>query len=265
MCCTSLKNRFHALAWLADLRGLMRLGAGLLATVLFLSGCAGVPSADLWPQPPLHNSADAAGSRWRHHTFPNKKPNAYEPVRLDGRLAMAVRSEAGTSLLRRELNLPAEQLGTLSFSWKTQALIADADLALREKDDSPVRLVLAFDGDRSKLSTRDHMMSEMVRTITGEEMPYATLMYVWCNACPVGSVVPNPRSSRIRKLALESGPANLGRWLDYERDIRLDYQLVFGEEPGRLLSVGVMTDTDNTKSTAQAWYGRVRVVPAAGK
>jgi hypothetical protein len=45
--------------------------------------------------------------------------------------------------------------------------------------------------------------------------------------------------------------------LDYERDIRADYRKAFGEEPGRLIAVGIMTDTDNTKSTAQAWYGPV--------
>jgi hypothetical protein len=37
----------------------------------------------------------------------------------------------------------------------------------------------------------------------------------------------------------------------------------FGEEPGRLLAVGVLTDTDNTGGHAEAWYGDIRFVPAA--
>ena len=120
-----------------------------------------------------------------------------------------------------------------------------------------MRLVLAFDGDRSRMSPRDHMLSELARTLTGEEMPYATLMYVWSNHHVPGTVLKSSRTERIRKLVLESGPDRLNRWLDYERDIRADFVAAFGEEPGRLIAVGIMTDTDNTRSKAQGWYGPV--------
>ena len=78
-----------------------------------------------------------------------------------------------------------------------------------------------------------------------------------------GSVLVNSRTSRIRKLVMESGPRNLSQWLEYERDIRADFTKAFGEAPGALVSIGIMTDTDNTQSTAQAWYGPVRLVPVA--
>ena len=93
-------------------------------------------------------------------------------------------------------------------------------------------------------------------------MPYATLMYVWCNLDQPGSVLVNPRTDRIRKLVMESGPGKLSQWLDYERDIRADFVKAFGEPPGALVTMAIMTDTDNTRSTAQAWYGPVRLVPA---
>jgi hypothetical protein len=100
--------------------------------------------------------------------------------------------------------------------------------------------------------------------LTGEELPYATLMYVWCNQREPLSVVRNPRTDRIRKLVLESGPTRLGRWLDYERDVRADFERVFGEPPGALVGVAVMTDSDNTRSTTSAFYGPVRhVAPQA--
>jgi hypothetical protein len=137
-------------------------------------------------------------------------------------------------------------------------LIAEADMALREADDSPVRIMLAFEGDRSRLSPRDALLSELMRTLTGEEMPYATLMYVWCNQRAPGTVIRSPRTDRIRKLVLESGPGKLNRWLDYERDIRADYERVFGEPPGALVGIAIMTDSDNTRSLAKAWYGPVR-------
>ena len=36
----------------------------------------------------------------------------------------------------------------------------------------------------------------------------------------------------------------------------------FGEEPGPLTSVGVLTDSDNTGATVDAWYGDIRFAPA---
>jgi hypothetical protein len=97
--------------------------------------------------------------------------------------------------------------------------------------------------------------------VTGEEMPYATLMYVWCNQCEPGTVIASPRTDRIRKLVVESGPRRLNQWLDYERDIRADYERVFGEKPGALVGIGIMSDTDNTRSRSQAWYGPLRLLP----
>jgi hypothetical protein len=126
-----------------------------------------------------------------------------------------------------------------------------------------VRILLAFEGDRSRFTPRDALMNELARTLTGEQMPYATLMYVWCNKREPGTVLPSPRTERIRKIVLESGARNLDRWMEYERDIRADFERAFGEPPGALVSIGVMTDSDNTRSTARAWYGPVRLVPLA--
>ena len=138
-------------------------------------------------------------------------------------------------------------------------------MSLREFDDSPVRVVLAFEGDRSKFSGKNAMLSELAHVLTGEPLPYATLMYVWCNTCEPETVILNPHTDRIRKLPLESGTAKLNRWMDYERSVRDDFVKAFGEEPGLLTSISIMTDTDNTKSMARAWYGTVSLVPVASK
>ncbi|MGC3984063.1 MAG: DUF3047 domain-containing protein [Pseudorhodoferax sp.] len=196
-----------------------------------------------------------AGEPWRHLPLPGKRATQFEPVQADGRAAMAVTADSSASMVRKQVHVPADALGQLSFSWKVPALIAGADMAARDADDAPVRLVLAFEGDRSRFSARNAMLSELARTLTGEEMPYATLMYVWCNSRAPGTVILNPRTDRIRKIVVESGAAGLGQWRDYERDVRADFVRAFGEEPGALLAVGIMTDSDNTGSRVQAWYG----------
>ena len=203
-----------------------------------------------------------AGSGWHEFRLPGKLPNQYSEVQEQGRVAMRVESRSSVSMLRHLLAVPPGQLGMLRFSWKVPALIAGADMSDRDLDDSPVRVVLAFDGDRSRLSGRNQMLSELARALTGEEMPYATLMYVWANEAPLGTVIRSPRTDRIRKIVLESGPLHLNQWRDFERDIRADYFSVFGEAPGTLIGVGIMSDTDNTRSQARAWYGPISLLPA---
>jgi hypothetical protein len=238
------------------------------ATAVLVTGCAALSSAPADPafspwagQSGLH--ADFADEPWVHKTFPGKSATRFEYARLDGRDALSVRADSSASMLRQTLRIEPADLGNVRFSWKVPGLIEQADMALREKDDAPVRIVLAFEGDRSRFSARDAVLSELARAMTGEEMPYATLMYVWCNQRAPGSVIHSPRTDRIRKLVIESGTRRLNQWLEYERDIRADYQRVFGEPPGALVGIAIMSDSDNTHSHAQAWYGPVQLLPVS--
>ncbi len=238
---------------------------GACALLALLAACASAPK-DV-PVPPGADASAAAWSQlktgdtpWHHQSFPGKTPTHFGYTRVDGRDAMAATAHSSASMLRRKLRVEPQDLGNIRFSWKVPAHIEGADMAVRELDDAPVRLVLAFDGDRSQLSARKAMLSELARTLTGEEMPYATLMYVWSAKRPPGTVIQNPRTDRIRKLVVESGDGRLNEWMDYERDIRADYEKAFGEPPGALIGIGLMTDADNTRSHAAAWYGPVKLL-----
>jgi len=227
-----------------------------------MSGCSSlVPVAE--PAVPLAGDLPPALSvkAWKHMTFPGKVATRFSDVRQDGRQAVLAQAESSASMLRHPVHIASQDLGRVTFSWKVPALMAQADLALREKSDAPVRLVLAFEGDRSRFSAKDAMLSELSHALTGEPMPYATLMYVWSNTQPVGTVIKSPRTDRIRKLVVASGADKLNQWLDYERTIAADFEMAFGEAPGALVGVGIMTDSDNTRSTTQAWYGPIGFGP----
>lgn len=200
---------------------------------------------------------------WQHYQLPGKQSTQFQYQRMDGRETMEATAMSSASMLRKAVHIEPQDLGSVRFSWKVPELIAQADMAQRDSDDSPVRVVLAFEGDRTKFSAKNAMLSELAQALTGEAMPYATLMYVWCNRREPGSVIVNPRTDRIRKLVVESGTRQLNQWLDYERNVRADYEKAFGEAPGALVGIAIMTDSDNTRSTAHAWYGPIRIVPGA--
>ena len=258
------------------------------AWLCMLAGCASPPAAlpepvskssearatdDSDESPPVQVQADiawqpawqGAGPVWHSRTFPGKRTTQYSTATLDGRQAIFGDSRSSASMMRQTLRIEPAMVGTIGFAWKVPHLIPGANMGLRDHDDSPVRVMLAFEGDRSRLSVKDGMLSELARALTGEEMPYATLMYVWCNSRPPGSVITSPRTDRIRSIVMESGPARLNQWIDYERDIRADFQAAFGEAPGALIGVAIMSDSDNTESKSSAWYGAVRISPAVAE
>lgn len=196
-------------------------------------------------------------ARWQPMHLPGKRATTYSLGEQSGRVAVRAQAESAVSMLRQPVRVEPDQLGHLEFSWNVPALMDGADVGQRHSDDSPARLVLAFGGDRSTFSAKNAMLSEMVHAMTGEPLPYATLMYVWCNTRPVGTVVHSPRTDRIRKLVVASGPQQLKQWLLFRRDLRADFELAFGEAPGPLLAIALMTDSDNTQSSALAWYGGI--------
>jgi hypothetical protein len=58
-------------------------------------------------------------------------------------------------------------------------------------------------------------------------------------------------------LVAASGNAGVGLWQNFSRNIVEDYVRAFGEKPGRLIGIGVLTDTDNTEESIEAWYGDI--------
>ena len=197
-------------------------------------------------------------SSWQHFTFPGKTPTVYKIDQVDGRDAIWASSQSTSSAIRSDVNIDANQIGKLKFSWKVPAHLLDADVAVPELDDSPVRVFLTFEGDRNKFSAKNALVSEMANLLLGEPLPYATLVYLWSKRQPLGSVILGQRTDRVRNIVIETGSANLNQWIDYERDISADFETAFGEKPGKLLRIALMTDSDNTKSQTTAWYGAPR-------
>jgi hypothetical protein len=224
-----------------------------LACALALVACGHGPLSE-----PDASAPGAWTDGWQPFGFPGKAATSYSPRLADGRWVLHAQSERSASMYRRALRIEPGQLSKVTFSWKATAMLPDGDVRQSETGDAVVRVLLAFDGDPGRLSARTRMMFDLMHSLSGEAPPFATLMYVWDSRAEVESVVLNKRSDRIRKIVLESGPTHLGQWRSYERDVRADYRRAFGEDPGALIGVAVMTDSDNTQSRAEGWYGEIR-------
>ncbi|SPA26804.1 conserved hypothetical protein; putative exported protein; putative lipoprotein [Cupriavidus taiwanensis] len=185
----------------------------------------------------------------------NKTPTTYSMAEVDQRVVVHAKADSSASGLY--VPLRERDAGMLRWTWKTSGIIRNADNSHGPREDSPLRLFVAFDGDKGALPLKDQLMYEMARLTTGREMPYATLMYIWGGQRAEGAVVKNPHTDRVRMIVVDSGMKHANEWRCHERDLRADYRKAFGTDPGRVIAVGIMTDTDNTKSKAEAWYGDI--------
>ena len=235
------------------------------ASVLWLTlmGCA---SLETLPAMPISMPAQGTllftpqdKAKWEAVALPGKLRTAFKLEKQGQRQVLQADAQSSASMLRQRLNVPAERLGRLQFEWQVENLLEGANMAEINQGDSPVRLILAFEGDRSRFSAKNAMLSDLTEAITGEPMPYATLMYVWSNHQAVESVIVHPRTDRVRKLVVESGPQQVKQWRQYRRNLRADFERAYGEAPGALVAIAVMTDSDNTRSQVRAWYGDIRL------
>lgn len=216
-----------------------------------------LPADTAWVQAHRFETVTPLGA-WTHQRYGSRKPTEYAAGKHLGRVALAARSDAGNSTMRLALGpVPGRRPDKIRFSWCVPALNPQADLRDDDADDAVARVMLSFDGDRSRWSSRDHVLSELAQLVSGHPLPYAMLVYVWDNRYPVGTVIPNPHTSRIRQLVINHGSQQLGEWVTHERNIDADHRLAFGEDPGSLVGLGMMSDSNNTGALSTAWFGPV--------
>jgi len=85
------------------------------------------------------------------------------------------------------------------------------------------------------------------------------LEYVWARDIPEGTVISSPYSNNIKIIVAESGSSLFKRWVKEERNIYEDFKKAFNAKPGKVGAIAIMTDTDNSQSTAEANYDEIKV------
>jgi hypothetical protein len=194
--------------------------------------------------------------------LPSKPRTEYKLVKSSRGVALEADADRSASGMVRRIRVQPQTHPLLEWRWRVGNLILGADKRIASLDDSPARLFVSFHGDAQRLDFHSRSQFRFAKAVSGQALPYATLMYVWSNKLPVGTVVQNPHTDRIRAIVVGSGGEGLGEWRDYRRNVLEDYRMVFGEEPWDIVAVGVMTDADNTRQKARCLYGDITLLRA---
>jgi hypothetical protein len=190
------------------------------------------------------------------YVFENQpKHTRFSLVEDDGRVVLRAEAHASTSGLIRQMRVDPNAHPILGWRWKVMNLIAKSDLATKQGDDFPARLYVTFEFDLETLPLSERLRLRIGRLLYGPNMPLAALCYVWDTRAPVGTIAPNAYTERVRMVVVESGPARLGRWVDYERNVLEDYRKAFRADPLAVNGVVFSSDADNTGESAVALFG----------
>ena len=241
-------------------------GCCLAACVLVAAGHAVAQGVAL---PPFSASNSAVPpAPWRIAGLPSRgKATApvtrFDITPIDNQKVLRVQTDSSYGNLVHALpGIHLAEKTQLRWSWRLDQPLINADLRRRRSDDSPLKVCLLFDMPLASLGLVDRSVLSFARSISGENLPSATLCYVWDHRLPVGTVINNAYTSRVRMLVLGSGDSRLGQWVTHQRDVAADFKQAFGRENGSdglpaLDGVLVGADSDSAGGQSLAYVGDI--------
>lgn len=194
---------------------------------------------------------------WKPLTFKKIPAQTKYEVINDGDVTVVkASSEASASGLTKEVKIDPREYPIVRWRWKVENLLKTSDATRKDGDDYPGRLYITFEYDPDKVSVGKKLKYKAGRVLFGD-IPIAAINYVWERKAPIDAIIDNAYTDFVKMVVVESGPQKLGIWIDEERNIYEDYKKAFGEEPPMINGVAIMSDTDNTKERATAYYGDI--------
>lgn len=199
---------------------------------------------------------------WKPLTFKKvPKLTLYELVKDGDAVVVKATSEASASGLTKEVKIDPKAFPFVRWRWKVENLLKNSDVSRKGGDDYPARLYITFEYDPDKVSFGKKLRFKAGQAIFGD-IPIASLNYIWETKTQIGTFIDNAYTDFAKMIVVESGSQKVGMWVEESRNIYEDYKKAFGEEPPMINGVAIMSDTDNTKERATAYYGDIQFARA---
>jgi len=161
-------------------------------------------------------------------------------VETEGRKMLYVNAHDNGSILFKPVSLNPKEYPFLSWNWKVSNILPDSKEKEVGGDDYPAAVCIVYG-----------------KTFLSIPYSYRILIYAYGNNLPVGERFENPCEARARMIIVQSGEKDAGRWLSYRVNHYKDYLQEFGQEPPKIIYVGIQTNADRTHGTVEAWFSDI--------
>jgi hypothetical protein len=214
---------------------------------------------------PLVPADGAAASTWRFVGFPKSKADIpatrFELADVQGERALKVSTRASYGTWVHDL--PKAEPDRLQWRWRLDEPLSDgkgvADILTKAGDDAALKVCVMFDHPLDRVPFVERTVLRIARSVSGEDLPAATLCYVWDSVHPAGLQGANPYTQRVRFITLQGKGAPLAQWQTETRDVAADFANLFGDElPAgaavpKVRAVLIGADSDNTSAQSVGW------------
>jgi hypothetical protein len=156
----------------------------------------------------------------------------YQVAEENGNRFLHARAEKQGVQIGITRSFQPKEFPVLQWRWRAKQLPAGGNEQATDTNDSAAGVYVVFDS-----------------TV----MPRA-IKYVWSSTLPVGTRLTSPVYWRSKTVVLESGPSQVNEWKLETVNFYSDYKALFGAEPGEVQGIAILTDSDMTKSVAEADY-----------
>ncbi|HIJ97265.1 MAG TPA: DUF3047 domain-containing protein [Desulfuromonadales bacterium] len=184
---------------------------------------------------PVSRFAAEGLTGWESKSF--KGVTEYRLLKENGQTVVKASSNNSASGLIRNLRFQPSKYRFLRWTWKISHTIEGGDERSKAGDDYAARVYVVFPG-------RYFWQMKAIN-------------YIWANKLAKGNSISSIYANNSKMVAVESGNSKAGQWIAEERDLLADYRLLFGTDPPEAEAIAIMTDTDNTGGSAEAWYGDI--------
>ncbi|MEQ1740143.1 MAG: DUF3047 domain-containing protein [Methyloglobulus sp.] len=174
---------------------------------------------------------------WKSKEFTGQ--TQYQIAKLDGSQALKADSNASASGLFHEQRIDLQKTPVMNWRWRIENRLGKIDEQTKAGDDFAARVYVVVSGGLLSWNTK-------------------AINYVWASTSPKDKMWPNPfAGDHAMMLAVRSSSDKTGTWITEKRNIRADFKQLTGEDMPYIDAVAIMTDTDNAKGKAVAYYGDI--------
>jgi hypothetical protein len=222
---------------------------------------------------PLVPADGAAANTWRFVGFPKSKADipatSFELADVQGERALKVSTRASYGTWVHDL--PKVNPGRLQWRWRLEQPLTGgkvvADIQTKAGDDAALKVCVMFDHPLDRVPFVERTVLRLARSVSGEDLPAATLCYVWDSVHPAGLQGANPYTQRVRFITLQGKGAPLAQWQSESRDVAADFAKLFAHElpagaaAPKVRAVLVGADSDNTGAESVGWVRDIQWRP----
>lgn len=173
---------------------------------------------------------------WEEKVF--EKQTDYSFQQLQGQWTLRATSRGSASGLVKKQKIDLNATPFLNWSWRAITLPKVRDEKTKAGDDYAARVYVIFSTGPWFWNTH-------------------ALNYVWSGNYPAETSWPNAFTGNAKMFVIRGQSDQVGNWYTEKRNVKEDIAKIFGNAIDTIEAIAIMTDSDNSSTSASAAYGDI--------